>query len=485
MVLPLPLANHSPSPAHHGPAASVGPEAALRRSQLHLALALNAAGVAGIWEWQVPDDRVVGNRAFHDLLAPGCSSEEVAWSLDDLLGRVHAEDRARVAGEMAAALGADGLSTEFRTAGADERWVLVKAGLERGRGDRPERLSGIAVDVTERHTIAAALRDSEARFRAIADSMPQMVWSTRPDGHHDYYNARWYEFTGVPEGSTDGAGWNGMFHPDDQERAWELWRQSLATGEPYEIEYRLRHRSGDYRWTLGRALPIRDARGRITRWFGTCTDIDAHKRAAAQTEILTHELSHRIKNIFAVIAGLIGLTGRQYPEVLPLARELAQRIAALGRAHDFARPHSEFSRPVTGDTTLQALLRELFRPYPAQDAGRMVIRGDDVAVDDKGAPPLALVFHELATNAAKYGALATAEGVVTVDVACLPDRCVLTWQERGGPPVSGEPQRPGFGTRLADLSVVGQLGGTIARSWPRSGLEVAIEVPLRSLRRQS
>ena len=100
---------------------------------------------------------------------------------------------------------------------------------------------------------------SDARFAVLADTMPQMVWSTLPDGSHDYYNARWYEFTGVPPGSTDGEAWNGMFHPDDQERAWARWRHSLATGEPYEIEYRLRHHSGEYRWTLGRALPLRDA----------------------------------------------------------------------------------------------------------------------------------------------------------------------------------------------------------------------------------
>ncbi|KQT82162.1 PAS domain-containing hybrid sensor histidine kinase/response regulator [Aurantimonas sp. Leaf443] len=110
-------------------------------------------------------------------------------------------------------------------------------------------------------------------FRAIANSIDQMVWSTRPDGFHDYYNDRWYEFTGVPAGSTDGEGWNGMFHPEDQEKAWAVWRQSLETGEPYRIEYRLRHRSGAYRWVLGRAQPIRDASGRIARWFGTCTDI--------------------------------------------------------------------------------------------------------------------------------------------------------------------------------------------------------------------
>jgi PAS domain S-box-containing protein len=136
-------------------------------------------------------------------------------------------------------------------------------------------------------------------FQQLADAMPQMVWSTLPDGFHDYYNAQWYEFTGVPEGSTDGEGWNDMFHPEDQERAWARWRHSLETGEPYEIEYRLRHRSGAYRWTLGRALPVRNENGEIVRWVGTCTDIDEQKSIAQQNELLSRELSHRIKNIFA------------------------------------------------------------------------------------------------------------------------------------------------------------------------------------------
>ncbi|WP_175577826.1 PAS domain-containing protein [Mongoliimonas terrestris] len=115
--------------------------------------------------------------------------------------------------------------------------------------------------------------DRSSLHRAL-DTMPQMVWSTRPDGFHDYYNQRWYDFTGVPEGSTDGAGWNDIFHPHDQADAWRKWRHALATGDLYEIEYRLRRHDGVYRWVLGRALPIRDAQGVIERWYGTCTDID-------------------------------------------------------------------------------------------------------------------------------------------------------------------------------------------------------------------
>jgi PAS domain S-box-containing protein len=328
-----------------------------------------------------------------------------------------------------------------------------------------------------------ALRDSDARFRVLADAMPQMVWSTLPDGFHDYYNAQWYAFTGVPAGSTDGEGWNDMFHPDDQAEAWKRWNHSLTTGEPYEIEYRLRHRSGNYRWTLGRALPIRDSEGRITRWMGTCTDIDYAKRNAEQNEILSRELSHRIKNIFAVIGGLVGLSARRYPEVKVYAKELQSRIAALARAHEFVRPHSEQSAPYIAASTLHEMLRDLLAAYPALSEGRLTIAGDDVAIDDRGATPVALVFHELATNAAKYGALSMPDGEVSI-VSSVNDGAVdVTWVERKGPEIAGPPDRRGFGSQLAELSIVQQLGGTITRDWDCKGLSVRMRVPAGRLTR--
>jgi PAS domain S-box-containing protein len=140
--------------------------------------------------------------------------------------------------------------------------------------------------------LSPAPGEGEASFHALADSIDQMIWSTRPDGHHDYYNRRWYEYTGVARGATDGEAWNEMFHPDDRERAWQVWRHSLATGEPYHIEYRLRHRSGDYRWVLGRAQPVRGPSGDIVRWYGTCTDI--HELRLAQDVARRAEERYRL-----------------------------------------------------------------------------------------------------------------------------------------------------------------------------------------------
>jgi PAS domain S-box-containing protein len=330
-----------------------------------------------------------------------------------------------------------------------------------------------------------ALAESEARFRAIADSMPQMVWSTLPDGFHDYYNARWYEFTGVPAGSTDGEGWNGVFHPEDQARALSRWRQSLESGDLYEIEYRLRRSDGVYRWTLGRASPIRNEAGEITRWFGTCTDIEDLKRAEQAKDLLSQELSHRIKNIFAVVSALIALSARQFPEAKAFAAAVRTRINALARAHEFVRPHSARSLPLLGSQTLHGFLDDLFRPYAAPDGQpRVVLTGDDAEFDDQAATSVALLFHELATNAAKYGALSNPEGAVALDTRRQDDRFVLTWQERDGPPVAGAPERTGFGSSLAALSVEGQLGGRLERVWDAAGLKVVADLPASALSRR-
>jgi PAS domain S-box-containing protein len=355
--------------------------------------------------------------------------------------------------------------------------VLARQVMARFETRRTEKATWLH-EIATKQTLA----ESEQKFQILADAMPQMVWSTLPDGHHDYYNARWYEFTGVPNGSTDGEGWNGMFHPDDQERAWEKWRHSLATGEPYEIEYRLRNASGAYRWTLGRALPMRDKAGQITRWFGTCTDIHDQKMLMEQREIISQELSHRIKNIFAVVGGLIAFSSRAHPDMAPLAGELRARVMALGKAHDFVRPHSTRSRPAGNKLTLKGLLSELLAAYQDANSSRIIISGDDVGIDDRSATPLALVFHELATNAAKYGALSSVAGHVEISISVSDADVEVTWRELGGPEVLDDPGKMGFGSRLIELAIESQLSGRLAQSWKLTGLSAVASIPMASIR---
>jgi PAS domain S-box-containing protein len=320
------------------------------------------------------------------------------------------------------------------------------------------------------------------RLRAILNTIPQMVWSTLPDGYHDFYNDRWYEFTGAPYGSTDGEGWNGMFHADDQERAWRVWRHSLSTGEPYEIEYRLRHRSGAYRWTLGRALPVRDQQGAIVRWFGTCTDIDALKQAEESRELIAHELSHRIKNLFAVISSIVSLSARDFPEAKTFAGVVRERIAALAKANDYVRPHSPESAPHTGKT-LHGLLASLTAPYKAGEAARIVISGDDSEIGLQAATSLSLVIHERATNAVKYGSLSLPGGTVSLRGEKRDGMFCLEWREQGGPPVAGAPTHHGFGSKMARRAIEAQLGAEMVEQWDREGLRLSLAIPTEALLR--
>ena len=160
---------------------------------------------------------------------------------------------------------------------------------------------------------------------------------------------------------------------------------------------------------------------------------------------------------------------------------MRERITALGRAHDFVRPHSRDSQPDVRQDSLHGLMGELFAPYQ-RDGGGVRVTGEDVRVDDRSATPLALVFHELATNASKYGALSTEGGTVTVAVAEEGGTVAIDWIEQGGPPVTTA-ATAGFGTQLIELSAARQLGGTVAREWRPAGLRARIELPLSALSR--
>ncbi len=139
------------------------------------------------------------------------------------------------------------------------------------------------------------LAESEARFRQLADAMPQIVWAARPDGVLDYYNRRWFEYIQLPETDVDSATWERHLHPDDLPRVRDAWTRSLGSGEEYASEFRVRRSDQQYRWFLVRALPIRDEQQRITRWFGTCTDIDDKKRSDEALHVSRQQMELVVK----------------------------------------------------------------------------------------------------------------------------------------------------------------------------------------------
>lgn len=170
-----------------------------------------------------------------------------------------------------------------------------------------EFLGGIVIfkDVTEyTKRIAAQMKENERQFEYIANFMPVMVWTTKPDGTHDWYSQRWYDYTGLTVEESFGEGWRLGFHPEDMPVTAKRWHHSLATGEEYITEYRARRHDGVWRWQLGRAVPFYDDEGRIVKWFGTCTDIHdlvEAREAARQTRAqLQRVIEHAKVTLWAV-----------------------------------------------------------------------------------------------------------------------------------------------------------------------------------------
>jgi diguanylate cyclase (GGDEF)-like protein/PAS domain S-box-containing protein len=195
--------------------------------------------------------------------------------------------------------------TDHRDSAPTEDLEPTRRGLEATTRELERTVDERRRQLDDRGDAETARGPSGVAWRTLVEHMPQIVWITRPDGWHTHFNRRWMDFTGLSLDESLGEGWLPAFHPADQPRAAARWEQATSTGEPYEIEYRLRRADGEYRWMLGRAVPLRDDTGTIVRWFGTCTDIQELKQAQAridaqarlldqtQDAILVHDLEDR------------------------------------------------------------------------------------------------------------------------------------------------------------------------------------------------
>ncbi len=333
---------------------------------------------------------------------------------------------------------------------------------------------------SERAAAATRIAEGERRFRTITEAVPQIVWASDANGRFSFVNARWQEYTGSP-GTQET--WIDHIHPDDRPGVSEAWRHSIETGETYEREVRLRDANGSYRWFICRAVPLRDEKGRIDQWLGAGADIHESRLNLEARELISQELSHRIKNIFSVVGSLVSLSARDNPAQAAFADGLRNRISALARAHEFVRPHSPESALRGGQRTFSGFISDLLAAYSESDPQRIRFSGEDFTFGDKCATPLALFFHELGTNAAKYGALSRADGHVAIASHRVGADWQVIWSEHGGPEIEASPAREGFGTKLAQLSVEGQLGGSIHKTWGRDGLRVDIRIPVEILAR--
>ncbi|SHJ51903.1 PAS domain S-box-containing protein [Roseomonas rosea] len=336
----------------------------------------------------------------------------------------------------------------------------------------------------EERRAAARLRESEARFRNMADHAPVLVWMTEPDGRCVYLSQRWYAFTGQTPETGLGDGWLDAVHPEDRAHAKAVFARATATASEFQIEYRLRRADGAYVWMIDAAAPRLGEEGRFAGFIGSVLDIGDRRRAEEARDLLARELSHRIKNIFMVTGGLAALSARGDAAAEAFAARLQARLRALSLAHDLVRPEV----PEAGGgplslrgLTLHGLLQALLEPYA--DGERVGVEGADCPVGYAAANALALVLHEQATNAVKYGALSAPAGRVRITTRLEDGVLRLEWRETGGPRLGGPPTRRGFGTMLAARSLAGQVQGRMVHDWRPEGLVMQLEVPRAGLER--
>ncbi|MDB6144545.1 MAG: cheRf [Pseudomonas sp.] len=223
--------------------------------------------------------------------------------------------------------------------------------------------------------------------------------------------------------------------------------------------------------------PIRNRQGRIIGAAKIARDITERRQAEEQKNLLIREMDHRVKNLFALANSVLALSARSATTPGELASVVSSRLNALARSHALTIPHGLSSeRP----TTLHTLIETVIAPYAGGDdncQSRAVVTGPDIAIAGTAVTNFALLLHEFATNAAKYGALSLPEG--RVDIACIEsgDLFTLVWNERNGPRIEQKPDSVGFGTLLAKATVGGQLGGDISRDWKPEGLSIRLSFP--------
>ncbi|SNC76017.1 PAS domain S-box-containing protein [Hymenobacter gelipurpurascens] len=201
-------------------------------------------------------------------------------------------------------------NAEYRLRRADGSWAEVadRFYIVRNEKGEPIRMLGAMQDVTQARHTERALHQSLEQFQLLADFVPQLIWTTNAQGEITYMNQRWQEYTdeNTPSALHPDELWVQQMHPDDRARAQQRWRHSWLTGEAYECEYRLRSQTGQYRWFLAQALPVRNAAGETEQWFGTCTNVDEQKRTQLVLADKDQQLQYIVGEVPALLATLLG-----------------------------------------------------------------------------------------------------------------------------------------------------------------------------------
>jgi PAS domain S-box-containing protein len=402
-------------------------------------------------------------RPLHEALLNGTSR---AFFAEDLLIRVQRQ-------------GADGWE--------DGRFTVSYSPIPNEK--TPAGVGGVLVTVVEttsRVRTEVALRTSEERFARIFEQTGVGVIQCELDGQFLLVNRRFCEIVGRTAAELLTLRVPDITDPADRESDAMLRQRLVADGTPFVVEKRYLRPDGSKVWASVNVSLMRSADGSRQQLIGVAQDITARKLAQEQQGLLVRELNHRIKNLFAITGGMIALSARSATTPEEYASNIRGRLNALAVAHDLILPSligetDTFVNP----TELENLLRKILSPYVEVPSvsfdARIVLNGPSVQLGARAVTTFALILHELATNAAKYGALSVEEGKLRVTWGRADDNLMMKWEESGGPILSGPPKSEGFGTIISNHSVRGQFGGTLSHKWDLKGLSVELCLPMERL----
>lgn len=448
-------------------------ESKLRESRRRLDFALDAANMIG-WEVDPATGTVAHFGDVSRILGGTCPDAESFYRL------VHPEDRDRVRAGIVAGMAAGGYAMEYRILLPDGtvRWMFDR-GQRTSRPDGRMLMTGVNTDITQRKLAELALAEERERLRLAQEATGVGVWEMRFEPRELFWAAELYPLWDRdpalgPPGREE---FETLVHPDDLHNAMAT-QTAVKVGDVYDGEFRVRTRDGGWRWLSARARLLSDASGRPDRWLGVNVDITKRKLDEERQKLLTAELDHRVKNILATIQALVARTAATKGSASDLASTLQGRVQAMARAH------AMLARNRWDSASLTRLLADELGPYGLD---RVTLDGPDIQLLPRAALSLSLAAHELATNAAKYGALSAAGGRVRIGWRIARDgavaRLVIDWAESGGPALAGPPARSGFGTTLTDRVIRHEFGGELALDFAPGGLVAHIELPLDRIKR--
>jgi PAS domain S-box-containing protein len=339
------------------------------------------------------------------------------------------------------------------------------------------------VDITERHQAEQRIREGEARYRglaAIVESSDDAVLTKDLDGRITSWNQGAGRLFGYAADEVIGKPVTILIPAERHDEEPNILAR-IRRGDRIDHYETIRQRKdGSFIDISLTVSPVRNPEGKIVGASKIARDITDRKRAEQQQRLLLREMDHRVKNLFALASGVVALSARSANTAKELSSAVRDRLVALARAHSLTLPATaEGGKRIEQSTTLHALIRTILAPYEGQtsaDRARVAISGPDIRLAGGLVTTFALILHEFATNAAKYGALSAPSG--HIDIACSDSggQFALTWQELGGPRIDGPADSEGFGTLLARSTVRDQLQGEISRDWKPEGLTILLSV---------